>query len=87
MLILRQIRAAILVDGIERMAELSAVYALPHGFSGEERRWYRGLAYFEDHVIPVIQPSGFLSAGEFARLDRATSAAHAHRELEGAMQP
>lgn len=87
LLILRQIRAAILVDRIERMAELSAVYALPRGFSGEERRWYRGLAYFEDHVIPVIQPSGFLSAEEFERLDAATAAAHAQREMEGAMQP
>lgn len=87
LLILRQIRAAILVDGIERMAELSAVYALPRGFSGEERLWYRGLAYLEDRVIPVIQPDGFLAAGEFERLDRATAAAHAQREMEGAMQP
>src|SRR5271154_3327111 len=37
-LILRQLRAALLVDRIERMAEVSAVYPLPHAFTGEERR-------------------------------------------------
>lgn len=80
-LILRQIRAAVLVDRIERMTEIPTVHPLPRGFTGDERRWYRGLAYLEDLVFPVIQPSGFLTADEFQRLDRAHAA---HREMEGA---
>lgn len=85
-LILRQLRVVVLVDRIERMAEISAVYALPAAFAGDERRWYRGLAYLDDMVIPVIDPAGFLTAEEFQRLDRAAKAAAAQRELEGAVQ-
>lgn len=68
-LILRQVRAAVLVDRIDRMAEISAVYPLPRAFAGEERRWYRGLAYTDDSVIPVVDPAGFLTPEEFGRLD------------------
>jgi chemotaxis signal transduction protein len=85
-LILRQLRVALLVDRIERMAEIVAIHALPLAFAGEERRWYRGLTYIDDHVIPVIQPSGFLTSDEFSRLDRATNAIAAPRHLEGAFQ-
>ena len=85
-LILRQIRAAVLVDSIERMAEIPNVYALPQGFQGEERQWYRGLAYLEDRVIPVINPAGFLTAEEFGRLDIASRAAAARAETERAVQ-
>jgi len=85
-LILRQFRAVVLVDRIDRMAEISGVYALPPAFEGDERRWYRGLAYLDDTVIPVIDPAGFLSGAEFQQLDRAAKAAAAHRELEGAVQ-
>jgi len=85
-LILRQLRVVVLVDRIERMAEISAVYALPPAFAGEERRWYRGLAYLDDMVIPVIDPAGFLTAAEFQRLDRVARSALAQRELEGAVQ-
>jgi chemotaxis signal transduction protein len=85
-LILRQLRVAVLVDKIERMAEISSVHALPRAFAGEERRWYRGLAYVEDHVIPVIHPAGFLTPEEFRLLDRATKAADSQREMEGAVQ-
>jgi hypothetical protein len=74
------------VDRIERMAEIAAIHALPRAFAGEERRWYRGLTYLEDHVIPVIQPSGFLTTDEFRSLDRATNAIAAPRHLEGAFQ-
>jgi chemotaxis signal transduction protein len=83
-LILRQLRVAVLVDRIERMAEISVVHALPHAFIGDERRWYRGLTYVDDHVIPVVQPSGFLTVEDFRRLDQATFAA-ASRDLEGAL--
>jgi chemotaxis signal transduction protein len=85
-LILRQLRVVVLVDRIERMAEIPAVYPLPAAFAGDERHWYRGLAYLDDVVIPVIDPAGFLSADEVQRLDRAAKAAAPHRELEGAVQ-
>jgi chemotaxis signal transduction protein len=80
-LMLRQIRAAVLVDKIERMAEISGIYALPRAFVGSERQWYRGLAYLDDQVIPVINPTGFLTAEEFERLDGAMVAAASRHDL------
>ena len=85
-LILRQIRTAVLVDSIERMAEIPVVHALPQAFRGAERQWYRGLTYLEDRVIPVIKPDGFLTPQEFARLDRAAKAVENRHVLEGAVQ-
>jgi chemotaxis signal transduction protein len=85
-LILRQIRTAVLVDSIERMADISSVHALPPAFQGAERQWYRGLAYLEDRVIPVIKPDGFLTPQEFARLDRAAKSIAPRHEFEGAVQ-
>jgi chemotaxis signal transduction protein len=85
-LIMRQLRAAVLVDRIERLAEIPAVYPLPHAFTGKEREWYLGLAYIDDQVIPVVRPSGFLTREEFQRLDRAMETAASHREMEGAVQ-
>jgi chemotaxis signal transduction protein len=84
-LMLRQIRAAILVDKIERMAEISGLHALPRAFTGAERQWYRGLAYVDDQVIPVVNSLGFLTAEEFGRLDSATAEA-SRRDLERAVQ-
>jgi hypothetical protein len=84
-LILRQFRAALLVYRIERMAEVSALYQLPRAFTGEERRWYRGLAYLDDLVIPIIHPAGFLSPDDFRRLDFAVKAADSQRPMEGAV--
>ncbi|HWG58125.1 MAG TPA: chemotaxis protein CheW [Candidatus Acidoferrales bacterium] len=83
-LVLRELRAAVLVDRIERMVEIAAVYPLPGAFQGEERQWYRGLAYLDDCVIPVLQPSGFLSPAEFRWLDSSARASASRRELEGA---
>ncbi len=89
-LILRQFRAAVLVNAIERMAEIPAVYPLPFAFSGEERVWYRGLAYLEDRLIPVIQPGGFLTRQQFEHLDclapRFDSEPPAETGKEGAIQ-
>ncbi|HKS80111.1 MAG TPA: chemotaxis protein CheW [Candidatus Acidoferrales bacterium] len=84
-LIMRQLRVAVLVDRIERMGEISGVYALPRAFAGDERQWYRGLAYLDDHVIPVVRPSGFLTAEEFQLLDRASRSSAAAQEVEGAI--
>jgi len=85
-LILRQLRVAVLVDKIERMADINAVHALPRAFIGEERRWYRGLAYVDDHVIPVIEPTGFLTREEFMALDRFAKATESRQEMQGAIQ-
>jgi chemotaxis signal transduction protein len=85
-LILRQLRVAVLVDRIERMAEVTAVHPLPGAFTGEERRWYRGLAYLDDVVVPVVEPTGFLTSEEFRLLDRTVKVAASAREMEGAVQ-
>jgi chemotaxis signal transduction protein len=85
-LIMRQVRVAVLVDRIERMSEISGIYPLPRAFTGAERRWYRGLAYLDDHVIPVVAPTGFLTAEEFKRLDQFSSQNAAHSDLEGAVR-
>ena len=67
LLIMRNARTAVLIDRIERMAEISRVYPLPNAFVGQEKHWYRGLAYADDHVIPVIDPSALLSS-EYIRI-------------------
>lgn len=84
-LILRQSRAAVLIDRIERMTEISGVYPLPLAFAGAERGWYRGLAYLEDMVVPVVQPEGFLTAEEAEQLDRAADASASQVGMEGAI--
>ena len=83
-LILRQLRVAVLVDRIERMTELPSIYDLPLGFSGYERRWYRGLTYVEDHVIPVVDPRGFLTPEEFRQIEGVPVPLASSQELEGA---
>ncbi len=83
-LILRNIHVAVLIDRIERMAEIPAVYPLPLAFAGDERRWYRGLANLDDLIIPVIDPAGFLTDEEFRALELAAQDSASQRELEGA---
>ncbi len=83
-LILRQLRVAVLIDRIERMTELPAVHELPLAFSGEERRWYRGLAYLDDLVIPVVDPRGFLTVEEFRSIEGVPRPISVSPELEGA---
>jgi chemotaxis signal transduction protein len=82
-LIMRQFRVAVLVDAIERMVEIAAVHPLPLAFSGEERVWYRGLAYLEDRVIPVLHPGGFLTRQQIEQLDRLASRIGPERQTEG----
>jgi len=84
-LILRQVRVMALVDRIDRMAEVSGIYSLPAAFTGDERRWYRGLAYLDDTVIPVIDPAGFLTTEEFRQLDTLANVALAQHSAEGAV--
>jgi chemotaxis signal transduction protein len=83
-LILRNQRVAVLIDRIERMAEISGVHPLPLAFSGDERRWYRGLAQVDDLVIPVIRPDGFLTEEEFRTLDLAVQGSASQLPLDGA---
>jgi len=68
-LVLRGVRCALLVDRIERMDALSTIYALPRAFQGDERRWYLGLALFEDGVVPMLNPEGLLTREHLERLD------------------
>lgn len=67
--ILRNSRVALLVEGIDRMEGMSVLLALPPGFSGPERSWYRGITVISGSVVPVINPTGFLSMLELATLD------------------
>jgi chemotaxis signal transduction protein len=84
-LVLRQFRIVLLVDSVDRIAEISAIYSLPLAFSGEERIWYRGLAYMEDRITPVIQPAGFLSREQLDYLDRIASRSHSRQHAQGAV--
>jgi chemotaxis signal transduction protein len=67
--VLRRTRTALLVDGIDRMANITRLQALPQSFCHEERDWYRGLTALDQSVIPVIKPEGFLTADELFALD------------------
>lgn len=67
--VLRRARAAVLVDGIERMSTMSMLQAMPQAFCHEERRWYRGLTALDQNVVPVVNPEGFLTEEELALLD------------------
>ncbi len=67
--VLRKTRTALLVDGIDKMATMTRLQALPLSYCHEERLWYRGLTALDQNVIPVVNPEGFLTEEEFALLD------------------
>jgi chemotaxis signal transduction protein len=67
--LLRKSRAALLVDGIEKMTTMTRLQSLPPAFCNEERLWYRGLTVLDQNVIPVVNPLGFLTNEELAELD------------------
>lgn len=67
-LVFRHCSGGLLVDNIDRMAQISTVIALPLAFTGEERSWYRGLAVIEGQVIPVVNPEAIINKGEVAVL-------------------
>ena len=83
--VLRKTRTALLIDGIEKMATMTRLQALPLSFCHEERRWYRGLTALDQSVVPVVRPEGFLSPEELALLDAALLEADqsASEALEG----
>lgn len=72
--VLRKTRTAILVDGIDRMATMTQLQALPLAYCHEERGWYRGLTALDQNVLPVVNPEGFLTADECALLDASLAA-------------
>jgi chemotaxis signal transduction protein len=67
--LLRQSRAALLIDGIEKMTTMTLLQALPLAYCHEERTWYRGLTVLDQNVVPVVNPGGFLTAEELQLLD------------------
>jgi chemotaxis signal transduction protein len=72
--LLRKSRIALLVDGIEKMATMTRLQALPAALCHEERAWYRGLTVLEQNVLPVVSPEGFLTPEELLFLDASAAA-------------
>ena len=73
LLVLRGRAVALMVEQVGLMTRITALYALPHAFTGEERQWYRGLALLpgsngECQVVPVINPAAFLGQAEIPAL-------------------
>ena len=64
LMVLRGQRTAVLVDSIDRMAEVGHTLPLPKAFRGDERRWYRGLVLVGELVVPVVQMASFLTPAE-----------------------
>ncbi|MGH9531135.1 MAG: chemotaxis protein CheW [Terriglobales bacterium] len=81
-LILRNSTVAVAVDGIDRMAEIHALYPLPAAFRGDERRWYRGLALIGEAVVPVVQPDMFLTRAEQMVVVAAAAAAQTKTQTQ-----
>jgi chemotaxis signal transduction protein len=86
-LMLRDSPAAVLIDRIEEMAEISTLHALPRAFGGAERQWYRGLALLGERVVPVVHSGGFLSSQELSLLEaaRPVDSLPADSEIHGAV--
>jgi chemotaxis signal transduction protein len=70
-LVLRDSLVAVLVDNIERMAEISILHPRQNAVTGEERGWYRGLAVLDEHVVPVINPASFMTKAEHSLMTTA----------------
>jgi chemotaxis signal transduction protein len=75
LMVLRHVRAAVMVDAIEGMREIRLMQALPVAFVGEERDWYRGLTVIKGKVIPVVKPEAFLSKAEATLLNASIESA------------
>jgi chemotaxis signal transduction protein len=60
-LMLAETPVALKVDAIVRMAEMAKMLPLPDSFTGDERNWYLGLTLMNGTVVPVVNPSSFLS--------------------------
>jgi chemotaxis signal transduction protein len=62
LLVLKLRRVAVAIDRIEGMAELREIVALPRGFHGEERSWYRGLGFVRQQIMPVVNAAIFVES-------------------------
>lgn len=81
LMILRKLPVALIVDAIDRMQEIHSIQALPDGFIGEERQWYRGLTLLSGKVVPVVHPEAFLSKAEITLLSAALRAKDSTRAM------
>jgi len=59
LLVLKLRRVAVAIEQIEAMAELREIVALPRGFHGLERAWYRGLGLVRQQILPVVNAAIF----------------------------
>jgi len=84
LMILRNSPVAVIVDAIDRMQEIQSIHALPEGFHGEERIWYRGLTLLKGKVVPVVRSDVFLTKAEVTLLNAALRAKASMKAL-GAM--
>lgn len=85
-IVLRNQRIAVLVDSIDRMETMTLLMALPPGFCGPERSWYRGITLIAEDVVPVVNPAGFLTEHEMAQLDAAAAESGPEQEAEAEVQ-
>lgn len=85
-LIFRNSGVAVLVESIDRMAAISRLRPLPAGFRGAERKWYRGITFVSEHVIPVINPSGLLAEEEITAVRGSAAGTETQVELAGPKQ-
>ena len=60
LLVLKARRVAVAISQIEGMAELREIVALPRGFHGQERSWYRGLGLVRQQIMPVVNAAIFV---------------------------
>ncbi len=77
LLLLRSAGLALLVGGVDRMQEITALYSLPRAFHGQERRWFRGLSLLHDGVVPVLDARALVAEvhGVYAASELCTAAA------------
>jgi chemotaxis signal transduction protein len=69
LMVLRHTPVVVIVDAIERMQEIYSIQALPDGFRGEERNWYRGLTVLKGRVVPVVRSEAFITKAEITLLN------------------
>jgi chemotaxis signal transduction protein len=80
-MVLRHAPVGVLVDAIDRMQDIYVLHALPEAFSGEERKWYRGLTLISGRVVPVVRPEAFLSKAEATLLNATWRGSHAAKGM------
>lgn len=85
-MVLRDSKAALAVERIDRMTQIASVISMPLAFSGEERQWYRGLALIHETVVPLVNPEAILSSGDVAVLDAMLQKSQAASDKTGNLE-